>query len=323
MAAPDAQPDAAQALFAAWQRGASPIAERCIDSMRAGKHGDLPRWLNAIGTLPPCRPTLSSLGAAVAVGSAAEMSDAERRQLETALRGLVPWRKGPFNLFGVPIDAEWRSDMKWARIAPHVDLSGCRVLDAGCGNGYYGWRMLEAGATSVMGVDPSPLFALQHAAVAYYLGHRHGHARNLVLPLRLEDLDVTAPFDAIFSMGVVYHRRDPQAHLRDLARHASANTLLVLESLIVDGAPLAPQSRYARMRNIHMVPNIDTLLGWLEQAGLASATVVDITATTTREQRATAWMPFQSLAHALHPTRPNCTVEGHPAPKRAIVLARW
>ena len=96
----------------------------------------------------------------------------------------------------------------------------------------------------------------------------------------------------------------------------------MLESLIVDGAPLAPQGRYARMRNVHMVPDIATLCGWLEQAGFANATVVDITATTTDEQRATAWMPFQSLAHALHPTHPHRTVEGHPAPKRAFVLAR-
>ena len=249
------------------------------------------------------------------------MPEAERRQLESALHGLEPWRKGPFNLFGVAIDAEWRSDMKWARIAPHIDLSGCRVLDAGCGNGYYGWRMLAAGAKSVTGVDPSPLFALQHAAVAYYLDHC-GHARNLVLPLRLEDLEVARPFDAIFSMGVIYHRRDPEAHLRDLLRHAGANTLLVLESLIVEGATLRPEHRYAGMRNVHVVPNIATLLGWLEEARLSNATVLDIAATTTCEQRATAWMPFQSLAHALQQTNPNRTVEGHPAPKRAVILAR-
>ena len=314
-------PAAVQALFAAWRR-AVPNAQPYINAIQAGKHGDLAGWLHALDALPRCRPAASSLGRTVSVGSPEQMTDAVRCQLETALRALLPWRKGPFCLFGVYIDAEWRSDMKWARIVPHIDLSGCRVLDAGCGNGYYGWRMLEAGAASVTGVDPSLLFALQHAAVAYYLGDRVGATRNLVLPSRLEDLEVAEPFDAIFSMGVIYHRRDPQAHLRDLARHAHAHTVLVLESLVVDTQPLLPHGRYARMRNVYVVPDISTLLGWLAQAGFGAATVVDVAPTTAREQRATAWMPFQSLAHALHPMDPNRTVEGHAAPKRAVVIAR-
>ena len=312
---------ALQALFAAWRR-AAPNAERCIDALRFGHHGDLPRWLAALDALPPQTATASSLGATVAAGTSEPLPEAQRRQLETALHGLVPWRKGPFDLFGVTIDAEWRSDWKWARIAPHVDLANRRILDVGCGNGYYGWRMLEAGAASVTGVDPSLLFTLQHAAVAYYLGQRVDQERNLVLPLRLEDLAVAEPFDVIFSLGVVYHRRDPQAHLHELARHAGANTVLALESLIVEGASLLPETRYAQMRNVHIVPNVAKLMGWLEQAGFANATVVDVTATTTEEQRATAWMPFQSLADALDANATDRTIEGHPAPKRAVVIAR-
>ena len=312
---------ASQALLAAWLR-AAPNAERCIEAIWFGKHGDLPRMLAALDTLPSQLATAYSLGATVAVGNTQPLAEAERCQLETGLRGLMPWRKGPFSLFGVTIDAEWRSDMKWARVAPHVDLTGRRVLDVGCGNGYYGWRMLEAGAVSVTGVDPSLLFTLQHAAVAYYLGEHIDHARNLVLPLRLEELDVAEPFDVIFSMGVIYHRRDPQAHLHGLVRHARRNTVLVLESLIVDGAPLVPPARYAQMRNVHIVPDVSTLVRWLEQAGFANATVVDVTATTTDEQRATAWMPFHSLSDALDARAPGRTIEGHPAPKRAVVIAQ-
>ena len=47
--------------------------------------------------------------------------------------------------FSIDIDTEWRSDLKWNRIAGAVDFSRKTVLDVGCGNGYYGWRMLHSG----------------------------------------------------------------------------------------------------------------------------------------------------------------------------------
>ena len=235
----------------------------------------------------------------------------------------MPWRKGPFELFGIHIDAEWRSDRKWRRVRPHVDLAGKRVLDVGCGNGYFGWRMLEAGARSVLGIDPSLLFVLQHAAVASCV--KGGSARNVVLPLRLEDLaqPSLAPrskFDAVFSMGVIYHRRDPQAHLAQLASHTIEGGLLVLETLIAPQA-FVPQARYARMRNVWQVPDTATIDRWLAATGFTPGTVVDTTATTPAEQRTTAWMPHQSLADALDPDDPTRTIEGHPAPTRAVILA--
>ncbi len=304
------------ALFGAWEE-AGATARGCIDRLRASSHGDLPRWLEELGQLPSPVPSDTLLGTTVAVGSKGDLAWPERQRLEAALRGLLPWRKGPFELFGIRIDAEWRSDFKWARVAPHVDLAGRRVLDVGSGNGYYGWRMLEAGAKCVTGVDPSLLYALQHAAVAYYAG-RPG---NLVLPLRLEELADDGGYDAVFSMGVVYHRRDPAAHVRDLARHARDDATLVLESLLVDGEPLVLEGRYARMRNVWLLPNAALLLSWLADAGFPHAEIVDISTTGFHEQRRTDWMPYHSLQDALDPGDQTRTVEGHPAPKRAIAVA--
>ena len=267
--------------------------------------------------LPAAAPGCVSLGDCVSVGHGRDLDEAGQARLAEALQGLKPWRKGPFRLFGVQIDAEWRSDLKWARIAPHLDLEGARVLDVGCGNGYYGWRMLEAGAASVTGVDPSLLFVLQHAAVAYYADD----PRNLVLPLALEDLDTGRAFDAVFSMGVVYHRRDPAAHVRALTRHAHRDTVVVLETLVVDGGPIERPDRYARMRNVHVIPDVATLAGWLGAAGFATVRLVDRSVTTVAEQRATAWMTYQSLADALDPDDPTRTVEGYPAPERAVMIA--
>ena len=36
------------------------------------------------------------------------------------VEALHPWRKGPFQIAEHEIDAEWRSDQKWDRIAPRV-----------------------------------------------------------------------------------------------------------------------------------------------------------------------------------------------------------
>jgi tRNA (mo5U34)-methyltransferase len=243
----------------------------------------------------------------------------QRRQLEAALRDLHPWRKGPFRLFGVHIDSEWRSDWKWRRVAPHLaSLQGHRVLDVGCGNGYFGWRMLAAGAAEVFGVDPTLVFCMQHRAINHYVGSSANH----VLPLRFEELpDMT--FDSVFSMGVIYHRRDPAEHAARLFRHTAPGGQVVVESLIVDAADsLRPSGRYARMRNVHEIPTAELLQVWLASAGFVDLRLVDTTRTSTAEQRRTAWMHFQSLAQALDPEHPQRTVEGHPAPLRAVLTGR-
>ncbi|MDH5378765.1 MAG: DUF1698 domain-containing protein, partial [Gammaproteobacteria bacterium] len=48
----------------------------------------------------------------------------------------------------------------------------------------------------------------------------------------------------------------------------------------------------------------------------------DITKTSVDEQRSTEWMRFESLADFLDVSNHEKTIEGYPAPKRAIVVAR-
>ncbi len=79
---------------------------------------------------------------------------------------------------------------------PHLDLQGKRVLDVGCGNGYYQWRMLGAGASLVLGVDPNWLFHCQFQALRRYLPD----LPTWHLPLTLEELPVLdGGFDTVFS----------------------------------------------------------------------------------------------------------------------------
>lgn len=287
-------------------------------------HGDLPALEAAVAALPPAPDVTPRLGPVVAVGA----DDAPPcAALNAALTSLMPWRKGPFRIQGVMVDTEWRSDFKWARVVRAVpDLSGASILDVGCGNGYFGWRMLERGATLVVGLDPSPRFSMQHALVKHYAAD----APNFVLPLKLEDVPAgTGAFDVVSSMGVLYHRRDGAAHLTTLASHLGNGGRLVLETLVLSAAMvphygdvLVPEGRYARMRNVWAIPSVARLVAMVEAAGFVDVTVADVTATTREEQRRTAWMTSHSLADFLDPDDPTKTVEGLPAPVRAVVVAR-
>jgi tRNA (mo5U34)-methyltransferase len=243
--------------------------------------------------------------------------------LRQNLMAFHPWRKGPWRIGGIEIDTEWRSDWKWQRVAPHVNLKGQRVLDIGSGNGYFGMQMLEAGAQFVAGIDPTLVFVMQWLACRHF----SGDLPNYVLPLGIEELpDTPGVTDCVFSMGVLYHRKSPAEHLEQIYSLLAAGGTMVLETLVLPRGSeedlLVPGERYARMRNVWAIPGTSRLKEWVNVAGFSSAEVVDITPTTPLEQRSTDWMQFESLQQALDPSDCLRTVEGFPAPIRAIVVAR-
>lgn len=286
--------------------------------------GDIPRWLACLQQLPLLTPDRIAIDSdCVSLQRDNALDDATRTQLEQALRGLHPWRKGPFDLFGVHIDTEWRSDWKWQRIAPHIgSLAGQTVLDVGCGSGYHCWRMRGAGADLVIGIDPSPLFIVQYWALQHFIQD----PSVFVLPAPCEELpaDLQA-FDTVFSMGVLYHRRSPLDHLLELRQLLKPGGQLVLETLVIDGdedAVLVPRDRYARMGNVWFIPSVAATVRWLEKMRFGDVQVIDVCRTTTGEQRSTDWMTFQSLADFLDPQDSSRTIEGYPAPLRAVITAR-
>jgi tRNA (mo5U34)-methyltransferase len=295
------------------------VCDTAALDMQQSAHGDLPRWRTALQRLPATQCILDGDLATPRLGKAVDGLE----DLRDTLMSFHPWRKGPLELGGVVIDTEWRSDWKWERVRPHVDLHQERILDIGCGNGYFGWRMLAAGAKLVVGIDPTLVFVMQWLACHHFAGD----AANFVLPLGIEDLPPgPAGFDTVFSMGVLYHRRDPVEHLQQIRGLLRAGGRMVLETLILpageNGPVLMPESRYARMRNVWAVPTLSRLLEWVDQAGFRGAKTVDVTVTTIREQRSTSWMNFESLADALDPLNPGRTLEGYPAPTRAVIIAR-
>jgi len=288
------------------------------------RHGDTPRWRSAVDGLPGLSAVHHALDhPIIEVGDASEIDDRQRGAIRSALDGLRPWRKGPFRIFGLDVDAEWRSDTKWSRVERAVgSLAGHRVLDVGCGNGYYCLRALGAGAASVLGVEPNPLFVLQFEALRRLLPP----LETAVIPISFEALPAhPRGFDTVFSMGVLYHRKSPREHLNRLVDFLAPGGQLVLETLIVEahfGPVLEPRGRYANMGNVWSIPSIQELLSWLDQAGLGEARVAEVAVTSSTEQRATPWSNAHSLRDALDPKDETKTVEGYPAPRRALLVAR-
>jgi tRNA (mo5U34)-methyltransferase len=303
---------------------ATALPEQIARGLSLQRYGDLPRWLRALEALPELQAEQVILdGPRVGARCAKPLGEAAARQLREALQALHPWRKGPFEVFGVHIDTEWRSDLKWQRVQDRIDpLPGRRVLDVGCGSGYHCWRMRGDGASEVIGIDPTPLFVVQFWALQTYL-RQDG---IWVLPMGIEHVPPgLQAFDTVFSMGVLYHRRSPLDHLLELKGCLRPGGQLVLETLVIEGGPgatLVPGDRYARMGNVWFLPSPDTLLGWLAKLGFRDASLLDVTVTTGEEQRRTEWMRFHSLADFLDPQDSSKTVEGYPAPRRAVVTAR-
>ncbi len=283
-----------------WQQAfVGVIRERLQDAA----HGDFAKWRRALQAL-----------------RAADRSDADT--IRPLLLALSPWRKGPFEVAGVTIDSEWRSNLKWDRLANRIaPLDGRAVLDVGCGNGYYALRMRGAGARAVIGIDPTVLYVMQFLAVNHFLAVDQVFA----LPLRLQELPAdSGRFDTTFSMGVLYHQRSPIDHLRQLRGTLRRGGQLVLETLFVPGEEsyaCTPPERYARMRNVWLLPTIAELTTWLRRSGFGEIELVDTSKTTPDEQRSTEWMTFESLREALKPDDPDWTVEGWPAPRRVILVA--
>lgn len=310
----------AQTDLAPW---ASQLGDAVVNQGHALKHGHLPRWEAAVDSLPSITESSLNIQSGV-VTLNGNFAPEDETVLRHSLEGLIPWRKGPFQFGPVSIDTEWRSDWKWDRLEPYISpLQDRLVLDVGCGSGYHLWRMRHAGAKQVLGIDPSLHFLKQFEATQLY-------AKDVAvqfLPLPMEALPPNmGVFNTVFSMGVLYHRRRPQEHLKELQESLSVGGELILETLIIPGdnsETLVLNSRYANMRNIYELPTRLRLEEWVSASGFSDIRTVSVCETSLDEQRSTHWMPNHSLVNALDPADQNLTIEGHTRPLRAIVIARW
>ena len=286
------------------------------------KYGDFPRWRELLGKFPAVNITSVQLGDIVKFGANNDLDPEKRAVIKSLLQEMIPWRKGPFNVCGIPIDSEWLSNLKWARLTEALpSLEGKKILDIGCGNAYYGFRMLDQKPEFVIGIDPHLAYVAQFWALKHFAPNLPIYA----LPCGLEQFPRSLHgFDVVFSMGIIYHRRSPIDHLQQCKQCLKPGGELVLETLYVDGPAgysLTPQKKYARMSNIWFIPSIGTLENWLTRCGFKNVRIINKSITTTKEQRKTEWMPFESLKDAIDIDDTSKTIEGLPAPKRVVIIA--
>jgi len=303
------------------------LVERTNQAFTSGRWGEIDVWQQAINHLPQdlIVESIDLISKAVTIQFKQETLE-QTSQIQHQAMQLHPWRKGPFQIGNTLIDTEWQSWMKWERIMNHQpNFKQCHVLDIGCGNGYYAWQMLGQGADMVLGVDPSMKFVYQWLMLKHFIDQKQP-SNFWILPFGLEDLPEHAmQFDWVLSMGVLYHRRSPIDHLLQLKSLVKPTGKVLLETLIVETDAtnpndcLVPEKRYAKMPNTWFIPSIQHLTTWLNRAGFKQVEVWDISPTTTDEQRKTPWMTFESLKDFLAPNNHKLTIEGYPAPVRAVL----
>ncbi|MBF0258013.1 MAG: tRNA 5-methoxyuridine(34)/uridine 5-oxyacetic acid(34) synthase CmoB [Desulfamplus sp.] len=259
----------------------------------------------------------------VGIGTKDEISDSVEKQIRTNLMELAPWRKGPFELFGIEIDSEWQSWMKWNRFIDKITpLKNRRILDIGSSNGYYMFRMAAQNPKMILGLEPQYAFYFQYLALQKYLNIEN----VFCLPVTFDELPLMNHyFDTVFCMGVLYHRKSPIDMLKKINELMRSGGELILENLIIESNEdicLFPEERYAKMRNIFFIPSLKVLESWLKRTGFGNIKCLDISRTEPEEQRKTSWIQTESLTDFLDPENPSKTVEGYPAPVRAILSAQ-
>jgi tRNA (mo5U34)-methyltransferase len=261
-------------------------------------------------------------GDVVKIGSAEELSGPDAEKVYEAMRGFMPWRKGPFEIFGTSIDAEWRSERKWNRVVPELpDMKGKKVADIGCNNGYYMFRMSHLEPELVLGFEPY----LQHYYTFRTLNSFAAVPNLFCELLGVEHISLFRDsFDIVFLMGILYHRSSPVEVLRDIRVALKPGGVLIVESQGIPGdEPVAffPHRSYAKVPGTYFVPSGACLVNWLSRAGFSAVRLFFSHQMSGREQRRTEWMTFESYEDFIDNNDPAKTVEGYPAPVRLYARA--
>lgn len=261
-------------------------------------------------------------GDVVQIGRADDITPEEQQKVFTVMRGFMPWRKGPFRIFGIDIDAEWRSERKWNRLLPELPpLENKVVADIGCNNGYYMFRMAHYQPRLVLGFDPY----VQHYYTFRTLNGFAARENIMIDLLGVEHIDLfPESFDVIFLLGIIYHRPSPMETLRNILAALKPGGTLILESQAIPGdepVALFPEKTYAKVPGSWFIPTGPCLANWLARTGFRNIRLFCRHPMSSAEQRRTDWMNFESYEDFIDKESSELTIEGYPAPWRVFFKA--
>jgi tRNA (mo5U34)-methyltransferase len=144
----------------------------------------------------------------------------------------VPVWRHRINIGGVVTPGTENTAEQWRRLRLPADMSGIRVLDIGCSDGYYAFECERRGAADVLAIDDESSML----AAAGINGFRVA-AELLGSSVRyeardVEELDpaVDGPFDLVLFLNVLYHLPNPVRALRAIASVTAPDGLLVLKT---------------------------------------------------------------------------------------------
>ena len=301
----------------------SDIFNTFTTSKNFSNHGHLVKWQGILDTLPEINTNHICLTEpAIIIGKANEINYLQKEILESSLLALSPWRKGPFNLFGLEVDSEWRSEKKWERIKGYLPKNkNMRIADLGCSNGYYSYKLLNLEPELVVGLDKTPLYIMQFLATKYYANKTQ---ELIVLPCSAEEFSQEKiDFDLILSMGILYHSKKPEDHISVLNKLLNKNGFVVLETIISltkDNINIKKDETFAGMRNIGTIFTKNNLIKLMNTRGFKNIECVNENFTNTSEQRTTKWIQGKSFKDFILPD--GRTIEGFPPVCRAIFIAQ-
>ncbi len=154
------------------------------------------------------------------------------------------------------------------------DLSGKRVLDIGCADGYFTF-LAESRGASVVSIDSWP-------REGYFLAHEVLNSKAEFHHMSVYDLcpDTFGLFDIVFFFGVYYHLKNPVLALERIA--SITREYVIIESEIVDAQCTQGEgvSRFCEFDELNneptnwWAPNIPCLLQTARASGFPHAELV-------------------------------------------------
>ena len=167
-----------------------------------------------------------------------------------------------------------REEDRLAHFGIPDDLSGKRVLDVGCCDGYFSFLAEERGAT-VVAIDAWPHrgFFLAREIRGSRVAFRHASTYDL-------SPEAFGEFDLVFFFGVYYHLRNPLLALERIATVTRGEVLVESHVTDLDGSGGLAWSRFYEGDELAgdatnwWSPNLPALLQTVRAAGFPRATPV-------------------------------------------------